>query len=85
MSPRDSLRGLLGDGNARVTVSMEMRDTDYGTGFGTHVSVALTCDQEESSVREAASIATGLAEEFVEEAFDTARELFDQTPTKGSN
>lgn len=39
------LKVLLGDGNAKVTVSREISENDYGNGGKTFCSVTLTCDQ----------------------------------------
>ncbi len=72
---RDSLSELVGDGDARVTASLELKDSDYGTGFGAHVSVSLSVDQTEEMVEAGFGLALDYAGEFVSEAFDHAHRL----------
>lgn len=72
----DELAALIGDGNARVVVSLEMKDSDYGTGFGAHVSVALTCDQSERGVEMAVVAAEELARGALGDMFIAAKAVF---------
>ena len=76
---RDRLSSLIHSGSAaRVSTSMELKDSDFGTGFGAHVTVSLACQQEESTVEEAAEVSMDLAGEFVKDAFDIARAAFER-------
>jgi len=77
--PRDKLADLVGDGQARVTCSFELSDKDFGSGFGAHVSVTLTCNQEEKDVDRAADLASSLACKYTAEAVDTARAVYQST------
>jgi len=70
---RDSLSELIGDGDAKVSVGLELKDKDMGSGFGAFVNVSLSCDQTEKNVQAAAGLAMELAEEFVADAFDAAK------------
>ena len=76
--PKDSLKGLDDTGAARVTISMEMKDNDYGRGFGAFASVSLACRQDEATVGQAYAEATALAAEFVQEAFTLAGDRYQQ-------
>ena len=80
--PKDSLRGLDDTGAARVMISMEMKDNDYGRGFGAFASVSLACRQDEDTVGRAYAEATALAAEFVQEAFGIAGERYQATRMK---
>ena len=80
---RDSLAELVGDGDARVTASLELKDSDFGTGFGAHVSVSLSVDQTEKCMNGGFSLALDLAQEFVDEAFDTAHSLLRKKEKEG--
>jgi hypothetical protein len=77
--PSDRLAELIGDGDARISVSMELKDSDFGTGFGAHVSVSLACAQEESSMNEAAELAMDLASTYVQDAHEVAHAAFKRT------
>lgn len=75
--PSDRLARLIGDGHAaRVSASMELKDSDFGTGFGAYVTVTLACHQEESTVEEAIEVASDLAGEYVKDAYDIAHAAF---------
>lgn len=73
--PKDHFEELIGNGDAKVSVSLNMKDSSYGTGFGAHVTVTLTCNQDEESLVAARALAGGLAQEFLEASFEEAHEL----------
>lgn len=73
---RDTLTSLVGDGLARVGVSLGIKDSDYGNGFEAFCSVQLTCNQDEDSVRAAQEIAVDLVERKMADAFDCAHDLY---------
>ena len=75
--PTDILKDLVGDRAARVTVSKDMKDSDFGTGFGAFVTVSLACDQSDQGVRDGFFMADGLSDEFVEQAFRSAYQVFE--------
>lgn len=70
------LQEILGDENARVSVSKNIKDTSYGTGFGTQVTVSLTCGQQDDSLRAAHMLADELTQEFTTDSFAQAEKLF---------
>lgn len=72
---RDALERLIGDGNARVSVSMNLSDKAFGSGFGTQVSVSLNVDQRTDAVDDGFQIAKGLALQYTEDAFEEAKDL----------
>jgi hypothetical protein len=76
---RDSVAELVGDGHSKVSVSMELKDKDMGSGFGAFVTVSLTCDGTESALDAASRIAMELSKEYVTEAHDMAREAYEET------
>lgn len=76
---RDELRRLLGDENAKVAMSANMGESDYGTGYGVHVTVTLTCDQSVEKVEEAMEVAKGIALEQLQISFAEAQEMFEDT------
>jgi len=74
--PKDALKDLVGDGEARISVSTSLNDKDFGAGFGTMVTVTLTSDQNSDTLEDAFVIAKGLSSEYAEQAFDEATDLF---------
>lgn len=73
---RDELEDLIGDGNARVTISLGLKDADFGNGFEAFCSVTLTCNQDARSIREAADLAQDIVDERLEPAFDAAHKAY---------
>lgn len=76
---RDTLAALVGDGQARVTCSIGLKDADYGNGFEAFCSVQLTCNQDEDTVKAAQTLALEVVQDKMEEAFATAHDLFERT------
>lgn len=76
---KDIVQKLIGDGSARISVSHNLKDMDYGTGFGVQVTVSLTCNQDAETVEETFTVANSLAVEYAEVAFSTGADLFSTT------
>lgn len=70
----DAIASLIGDGKARITVSIGLDDKNFGFGATGHVSVSLSCNQDEATIKDAAGVARALAEEFVSDTLDSANE-----------
>jgi hypothetical protein len=75
--PTEDIKALVGDGEARVSVSMGMSNKDYGNGFDIHVSVSLTCDQNPDILGFAYEAATDILAGLVLDAKYRAQELWD--------
>lgn len=73
---RDELEDLVGDGNAKVTCSMGIKDADYGNGFEAFCSVTLTCNQDRRSVRDAQKLGQDLLDGAMQQAFEAAHETY---------
>jgi len=80
--PPDALRSLDAAGAARVTVSMDMKDNNYGNAFGAFVSVSLACRQDEPTVREAYEVAAMLVQEMITGAHRMAGDAYDASHRK---
>lgn len=78
----EKLEDCLGDGLASVSVSGDMAHNDYGTKAGTHVSVRVTCGNNESDILKAHAIARDIVECLVDENLDRMMQLLDQRETK---
>jgi hypothetical protein len=74
--PQSELARILGDGNARVSVSKNLKDADYGRSYSAHVTVTLTSHQDEETLRKAHALADDLAQEFVQLSFAEAQALY---------
>jgi len=57
----DYLKSILGDEKARVSVSCDLGEKDFGSGGGISVTVTLTCDQNTTVVSSAIVLAQQLA------------------------
>lgn len=73
---QDALEQMVGDGLARVTCSLGIKDSNYGRGFEAFCTVQLTCNQDSKTVRGAQALAEELAAKGMEDAFDAGRDLF---------
>jgi hypothetical protein len=77
--PPDELRALVGDGNAKIVVGMDLKESDYGTGFSAFVSVTLTCNQDMETIWLAHGLAEKLASELCSESYVAAKKVFNET------
>lgn len=60
----DAYRQVVGDGLAKITVSVDFGMKDYGAGVSSMASVTLSCGQTEQEIRRASELAGELAREF---------------------
>jgi hypothetical protein len=79
----NEIADLVGDGNAKVSVSFGMADKDYGTGFDAHVTVSLTCDQQADIIGFAYEAASEVASDMIREAALQAKELWEEREDGG--
>jgi len=70
------IEDLVGDGLARVVVSLERSDKSYGNGVSVFCSAALTCNQDAETVAQAQDWALGLVSGFLPDAVETALGMF---------
>lgn len=76
---KDAFAAVAGDGQAGVTVSFEMKDSDYGTGVGAFVSVSLRCTQSTETLEMAYRLAASMSRDLAQQAFAEAREAFEES------
>lgn len=62
---QDAYKGIIGDGNAKVTLSRELSESSFGNGGKVFVSVTLTCDQSQQGLSAAVSLAQSCADHFI--------------------
>jgi hypothetical protein len=72
---QEAYKALVGDGLARVTVSKELSESDYGSGGKTMVSISLTCDQSHAVVNQAITFADQLALYWVDQHQQQLRQI----------
>jgi hypothetical protein len=63
----DDIEKLLGNAQARVTVSADFGIKDYGTGASAMASVSLSCNQDTKTIEQAAKLAGDLARDIAQE------------------
>lgn len=76
----DYYKQLIGDGQASVTVSRELSESNYGSGGKVFISITLTCDQSAQGLESAIAFAKNLAED---KAWSHHAELRNQLVQKG--
>lgn len=64
------VRSLIGDGQAGVTMSAEMSESDYGTGLKVFCSIKLACNQSEAVINAAVNWAADAAKFYAEQHFN---------------
>lgn len=53
----DNYKAIIGDGQARVSVTADMGIKDFGTGVSCSVTVSLACDQSNVGIYSATALA----------------------------
>lgn len=76
MTPEE-VSDLVGDENARVSVSFGMADKEFGRGFDAHVTVSLTCHQADEVLELARISASGHAMAMMDSVMEEARDLWE--------
>lgn len=66
-SRMDEIKALIGDANARISVSADFGIKDYGTGASAMCTVSLTCNQDTQTMERTAQIAGELARGYAQE------------------
>jgi hypothetical protein len=74
----DKLEEIVGDGNAAVTVGMDMKSSENFNTAGCSVFVKLTCGQTLDQVNAARDAAHKMALSFVYEGYEHAKFVLDQ-------
>ena len=74
----EEISELVGDANAKVSVSYGIADKDFGNGFDAHVSISLSCDQDREIIGFAYEAASDVAEETMRNAISRAKELYEE-------
>lgn len=67
MAVQDMYTEIVGDGKARVTVTVDVGIKDFGTGVSSSCTVSLTCNQDIKTVERAAALAGDFARDFAKE------------------
>ena len=74
----DEAEDLLGNGQARVTVSAERAAKYMGAGSSVFCSVSLACNQDLTSIRQARELAIALSQEYLPEMLEMAEEAWQE-------
>lgn len=67
MSIQDAYMQVVGDGKARVAVTVDVGIKDFGTGVSSSCTVSLTCGQDQATLQRAAELAGSFARDFAKE------------------
>jgi hypothetical protein len=63
---QDAYGQIVGDGNAKVTISREVSENNYGSGGKVFVAISLTCHQGQEYINTAVTMAKQLADYYAE-------------------
>ena len=80
----DRIEKVLGDANARVSVTGNVGVSDYGNKASASVSVTLTCDQKEESLVEAHAVAKEMMRHFLAEDQHEMEQMLAQAQDGGT-
>jgi hypothetical protein len=75
---KDILPELIGDGNMRVTVPVDIGEKKYGNGYSAGMVVSVTCNQSRESVEQAQEVARDIIREFLPDIASDAFDLFEE-------
>lgn len=70
------LQSVVGDGNAKVTVGMDLSKKHYGEGFSVFLSCGLTCDQSNVGMRKAARYCIEFLQENASQLKEAVQEIY---------
>lgn len=72
----DEIQQIMGNGQARVTVSADFGIKEFGTGVSAMATVSLTCNQDTATIERAAKIAGDIARDIAQEQRQRAEREF---------
>lgn len=72
----DFYQEVVGNGLARVGVTADMADKEYGKGVSCSVYLSLTCNQDQNTINRAAQMASSFALYYVKSQVEAARKEF---------
>lgn len=71
---QDYYKGVIGDGQARISVGRDMSEMDYGSGGKVFISVSLACDQSSAGISQAVQLAAQMADYFVDQHYQQMKQ-----------
>ena len=74
---------LLGDGQARVSVSCDIGSKDVGNGTGVMVSVSINCDLDDRTIMKAYELCKELSQEYAVDSFQESQDIYKELFPKG--
>lgn len=69
---------FIGDANAKLTVSMEISDKEYGRGVNVMASLTLTVNQDDATVDGAFAYARAVLHEKIAETIPQLNEAYNE-------
>ena len=69
---------FIGDGNAKLTVSIDISDKEYGRGVSVMASLTLTCNQDDDSVQMAFHYGAAVLKSAVAETIPKLNKVYDE-------
>ena len=74
----DKFSKVLGDGNAKITVGMDLSRKNYGEGFSVFVSVGVSCGQDKLTMKKAVRVCTEFLKDSAPGVKEVVQELYEK-------
>ena len=69
---------FIGDGAAKLTVSMEVADKEFGRGVSVMASITVTVNQDDESIKMAYHYASAVLKDRVKETIPKLNKVYDE-------
>ena len=73
---------FIGDGNAKLTISMDISDKEYGRGVSVMASLTMTVNQDDESVQMAYHYGSALLKGAISETIPKLNKVYDELKTR---
>ena len=73
---------FIGDGNAKLTISMDISDKEFGRGISVMASLTMTVNQDDESVQMAYHYGAALLKGAVSETIPKLNKVYDELKTR---
>lgn len=78
-----NLHEIAGDGKAKITLSYDLSNKNYGNGASVMCSISLTVNQDADTIEHAFLLARAVCSEEAERALSDAQEIANAQPQRG--
>jgi hypothetical protein len=73
---QDQFQAIVGNGLAKISLGIPMDRKTFGNGAGAHVSISLTCNQDNATINAAYALAASAVMHYVKQNLGSALQEF---------